>query len=147
MECPGCEEDLGICMYKDKIICNDCGKEITISYNACRGCGFTWRDNNGRFMDGGVIDGESMVEVLNGLDVSIRTQPSMSLDDINVPPEMTENEIEALFESVANERMEKSMSNMIHKCIKCGELAVPIDEFNYKCPFCGFEWEILGERI
>jgi len=146
MECPDCKEDLGICMYKDKAICNDCGKEITISSNACRGCSFTWRDNNGRFMDGNVIDEESIGEVLGGLDAIIKNQQSL-LDDVDVPPEMLENEIEAVFESVADERTKKSMSNMIHKCIKCGELAVPIDEFNYKCPFCGFEWEILGEQI
>ena len=144
MECPSCKEDLGICMYKDKVICNDCGKEIVISYNACRGCHFTWRDNNGRFMDGDVIDEEGINEVLDGLDIIVK---GPSLDDVDVPPEILDNEIEAMFESVADERTEKSMLNMIHKCIKCGEIAVPIDKFNYKCPFCDFEWEILGEQI
>ena len=148
MKCPSCKEDLGICMYKDKVICNDCGKEITISYNACRGCNFTWRDNNGKFMDGDVIDGESISEVFEGLDIIIKG-PSLS-DDEDVPPEephYIDKEIEAMFESVADERTKKSMLNMIHRCIKCGELAVPVDEFNYKCPFCSFEWEILGEQI
>jgi len=147
MECPGCKKDLGICMYKDKVICNDCGKEIVISYNACRGCGFTWRDNNGRFMDGNVIDEESISEVLGGLDEIIKSQPL--LNDENVPPEAMlhlDKEIEAMFESVADERTEKSMLGMIHRCIKCGEIAIPIDKFNYKCPFCDFEWEILGEQ-
>ena len=141
MECYSCKKDLGICMYKDKVICNDCGKEIVISYNACRECGFTWRDNNGKFMDGDVIDGEGLNEVLDGLDAIIESQ--------NVPPEVMphlDKEIEAMFESVADERTEKSMSNMIHKCIRCGEIAIPSDEFNYKCPFCDFEWEILGEQ-
>jgi len=144
MECPSCKEDLGICMYKDKVICNDCGKEIVISYNACRGCRFTWRDNNGKFMDGDVIDGEGLSDVLDGLDIIIE---GPSLED--VPPEAMlhlDKEIEAMCESVADERTEKSMFGMIHKCIRCGEIAIPSDEFNYKCPFCGFEWEILGEQ-
>lgn len=145
MECPNCKEDLGICMYKDVIVCNDCGKEVIISYNACRGCSFTWRDNNGRFMDGDVIDEESISEVFDGLDAVINSQQSL-LDDVDVPPEMLENEIEATFESVADERTKRSMFGMIHRCIRCGELAVPIDEFNYKCPFCDFEWGILGEQ-
>jgi len=145
MECPNCKEDLGICMYKDVIVCNDCGKEVIISYNACRGCSFTWRDNNRRFMDGDVIDEESISEVFDGLDAVINSQQSL-LDDVDVPPEMLENEIEATFESVADERTKRSMFGMIHRCIRCGELAVPIDEFNYKCPFCDFEWGILGEQ-
>jgi len=148
MECPKCKKDLGICMYKDKIICNDCGKEIFISYNACRGCSFTWRDNNGRFMDGGVIEEGSINEVFDGLDMIVKG-PSL-LDDEDAPQEVvrcSDEEIEAIFESVADERTRRSMLGMIHKCIKCGEIAVPTDEFNYKCPFCDFEWEILGEQI
>lgn len=43
--------------------------------------------------------------------------------------------------------MGNNMLDMIHKCIRCGEVVVPLDDFNFECPFCGFEWEILnGER-
>jgi len=45
---------------------------------------------------------------------------------------------------IYDERMDNNMSDMIHKCIKCGEIAVPVDGFNFMCLSCDFEWEILG---
>lgn len=136
MKCPNCKDDSGIVIHKDVIICNDCGKRLVISYNACRSCSFTWRDNNGKFMDGNVFDEENIQEVLNDLD-EIVDDSVFNLD----------KEIEGVFESAANEKMNNNMSDMIHKCIKCGEVAVPTDDFNFECPFCGFEWEILcGEK-
>jgi len=133
MECPNCKEDLGICIMEDVIICDDCGKQLIISYNACRKCDFTWRDNNGKFMDGDVVDKVSVQEVLANLDNEI-DESVFNLDE----------EIERIFESTADERMDNNMSDMIHKCIKCGEIAVPVDDFNFKCLSCDFEWEILG---
>lgn len=147
MECPNCKEDLGVCIMEDVITCNGCDKEITISYNACSGCNFSWRNNDGRFMDGDVVDEESVSEVFDGLDAVIRSQPL--LDDTDVPPEVIfhlDEEVEAAFVSVADEGTKKNMSSMIHKCIRCGEIVIPIDDYNYKCPYCNFEWEILGEE-
>jgi len=38
------------------------------------------------------------------------------------------------------------MSSLIHKCIRCGEIVIPVNDYSYKCPYCDFEWEILGEE-
>lgn len=129
MLCPNCKKDSGGIMYKDVITCGKCGEHIVIDYCSCHMCGYTWRLNNGEFLDGNMIDEEGLDQMLEEIGTLIDEQLD---DDV---------------EYIVKKSESNSMSDMIHKCIRCGEFAYPIGDYNFKCSSCGFEWEILkGEK-
>jgi len=129
MLCPNCKKDSGGIMYKDVITCGKCGEHIVIDYCSCHMCGYTWRLNNGEFLDGNMIDEQGMDQMLE----EIKTLIDEEFDDD--------------VEYIVKKPEGNNMSDMIHKCIRCGELAYPIGEDAFKCSSCGFEWEILkGEK-
>jgi hypothetical protein len=39
--------------------------------------------------------------------------------------------------------LNSSMSEIIHKCLHCGNIAFEIEPNLYHCPGCGFEWEVI----
>lgn len=128
MECPNCKRNSGGIMYKDVITCGKCGEHIVMDYCSCHMCGYTWRLNNGEFFDGNMVDEEGLDQMLE----EIKTLVDEELkDEVGYAIEKTES------------KNNFSMSDMIHKCIRCGEIAYLIGDYNFKCPLCGFEWEIL----
>jgi len=132
MECPHCKENSGGVMYEDKIICDNCGEYLVIEYCACHVCGYTWRLNNGKFMDGDLINEESVNQMLEELEALIKNE--FSNDDV---------EVETYYGNTKRNDDFRTMSDMIHKCIRCGKIAYPISNHEFKCSLCGFEWEIL----
>lgn len=130
MECPNCKENSGGIMYKDVITCSKCGEHIVVDYCSCHICGYTWRLNNGEFLDGNVVDEEGLEQMLE----EIGTLIDEELGD--------EYAIEK-----PKDREDLIMSDMIHKCIRCGEIAYPVGDYDFRCSSCGFEWEVLkGEE-
>jgi ribosomal protein L37E len=127
MECPNCKKNSGGVMYKDVITCDKCGEHLVIDYCTCHVCGYTWRLNNGVFIDGNLIDEEAIGQMLDELDILIDSE--------------LKNTAEAVFENVGSV---KRMSDILHKCIRCGEPAYRTSECNFKCSLCGFEWEMLN---
>jgi len=129
MLCPNCKRNSGGVMYKDVITCNKCGEHIVIDYCSCHMCGYTWRLNNGEFLDGNMINEEGLDQMLEEISTLIDEEFD---DDV---------------EYVIKKSKDNSMSGMIHKCIRCGETAYPTGDYSFKCSSCGFEWEILkGEK-
>ena len=41
------------------------------------------------------------------------------------------------------ENGEASMSDYVHKCLQCNSTAVDVNNGQYKCTDCDFEWEIV----
>jgi len=133
MECPNCKENSGGVMYEDPITCDKCDHNLIISYCACHICGYTWRLNNGVFMDGNLINGEGVNQMLDELESLIKDEFG---DDDDV-------EVKTYLGNVKRNNNSRTMSDMIHKCIKCGEMAYPTNNHGFKCSSCGFEWEML----
>ncbi len=119
MKCPECKQDEAYIMHEDPIQCADCACIMDIGYCVCTECGYTFRTNNGKFMDGVSID-DALDEVLAGLKESQGEMCGL----LNV-----------------------SMMDLIHNCIKCGEPAgYEKNSHVYGCGVCGFEWEILSNE-
>ncbi len=114
MECPNCKKDSGMVLHNDLITCSKCEEVLHIDYCACYMCNYSWRMNGGNFMDGGIIEAEGLQEAVE--------------------------QLEGLLKESTNS---VSMSDMIHKCIRCGEPAIK-DKNTFECSICGFKWEILS---
>jgi len=132
MLCHNCKRDSGGIMYKDVITCSKCGEHIVVDYCSCHICGYTWRLNNGEFLDGNMVDEEGLEQMLEEIGTLMEEEFG---EDAEYVVKRSENK------SYLN------MSDMIHKCIKCGEIAYLIGDYDFKCSSCGFEWEVLkGEE-
>ena len=117
MDCPKCKSVKSFLLVEDKIICHDCSNEITIGYWVCNECGYSFRTNDGEFMDGAVFD----VEILEDL--------TSSLEEFEEVSEIS------------------SMSDLLNPCVKCGSLtSYKSGENEFTCSDCGFIWEILSNE-
>jgi predicted RNA-binding Zn-ribbon protein involved in translation (DUF1610 family) len=127
MNCPECGEKKIIIVHTDKIPCNDCNSIVKIDYCACSSalCNYTFRTNNGEYMDGSFVDYEMTEEIFEELIAAIDA-------------EAIDTTVSVLHDT--------KMSDMIHNCIRCGEASYRHNKSSYACPACGFEWEILDHE-
>lgn len=116
MECPNCHLGTGVVLYNDIVICNKCRNELCIDYCMCNKCHYSWRENNGVFLDGGMVNMGGLSEAFDQIDKLL-----------NMNPEQFEN---------------PSMFDTFYRCIRCGEPAVR-DGNTFTCTVCDFKWEIL----
>lgn len=116
MKCPNCGKGDGVIMYQDAIVCNKCGNELNIDYCLCPICQYSWRENDGVFMDGGLVNMDGLEEAFEQID-------KMLMND--------NGEIET-----------PSMFDDFYNCLRCGEPAIR-DGNIFECTVCGFKWEIL----
>ena len=120
MECPNCNSENVDVVHGDSFICYDCGSTVQINYGVCNKCNFTFRTNNDHYVDGSIVNEADLADFVE-----------------EIMEEMAE-EMDRLY---ADEEPE-SMSDLIHKCIKCGATAYRKGN-TYACSECDFEWEIL----
>jgi ribosomal protein S27E len=126
MICPKCKEAEIIVVHTDVIECNDCGSTINIGYCFCPACRYSFRLNNGEFLDEMEMTTNALDEVVESLDELLA-----ECDD---PVEMA-----------WSGPYLKSMLDFIHPCVKCGASVTVYDDKlkEYECLSCGFKWEIL----
>lgn len=123
MDCPNCEDAEIITLHTDVIECNDCGAIINVDYCVCPNCQYSFRTNNGEFLDEMHMTTDALDEVVEDLE-ELLTGGEMSWDvDTNIG----------------------SMLDLLHPCVKCGETMTAYDPktFEYECLGCGFKWGIL----
>jgi len=113
LRCQGCDS-FGIVMYTDEIPCV-CGEMVHVNYVSCS-CGFSWREANGLYIDGGKFSQEEVLELLS--------------------------ELENVFESEGAISNDTPMGELIHKCIRCGAVAAQVKTGVYECTSCDFSWEV-----
>jgi hypothetical protein len=131
MNCPKCKgENVGH-IAEDVIPCCECGAKLELQYWICVGCNMTYRVINGGYLDSFRIDHDSLEVTARELGTAVQELSKAS-------EEKLEKELNAESEPA------KSMSDLVHHCLKC-ECTIVIDEgaTDYKCPACGFEWEVL----
>lgn len=117
MICPNCKNPETIPLYVDKFEC-DCGGVISIEYHDCEECGFVWRMNGNKFLDGGVL-------THNTMDIFL------------------ESVFKAVYEDIQSEDEEcEKMSDRVHHCLRCNDTALEVSKNNFMCVNCGFEWEV-----
>ena len=67
MNCPECKAGESFLVVEDKIFCNKCDEEVVIGYWVCTECGYSFRTNGYKFMDGALFD----IEILDDLTSSL----------------------------------------------------------------------------
>lgn len=117
--CPGCKLPHGDVMHAEKIPCPHCNEEILMEYLSCQ-CRYSWRELNGVFLDGGHIEVAGLEGLIQGITDFIE---SYDIEETTTPT---------------------SMSEMIHRCLKCEALAIQThtNPDAYRCTMCDFEWEV-----
>lgn len=110
--------------YEEIVPCKHCGEETTVEYYVCSECGIMWKEVDGEIID---TSKDAMANIDEFLDEAGNT------DDV---PGLFAKEI-------TSAEAPKSMQDMVHKCLKCKATAYEVGPAKFKCPDCGFEWEIL----
>ena len=143
MICFKCEGGSESAFYQEKFPCCDCKKENVIEYNICPDCGWMWRSINGVPSDDSQMHAQDLGDFA-GLMFSEDNNGMFTHEDL------TEEE-QAIMENI-NEHLTKvdkmasgeaSMSDYVHKCIKCESTAIDVNDGVYICRDCDFEWEVV----
>jgi hypothetical protein len=100
----------------------DCASVMNISYCVCENCSFAFRLNNAHYLDGGLPDEES-VKLQRAVETELQKLVDVDPDIEKMP----------LSEYIAQ----------LHKCIRCGSLAITRENDLYTCAGCGFSWEAV----
>jgi len=119
MKCPKCFTHGIITIHTEVIDCHDCGGKSNIEYCICTECEYSFRLNNGIFMDEmNMACEEDLIDALEDI---------VGAFDVTPPVKNT------------------SMLDTLRPCVRCGELFVSANSkgTHYKCASCNFEWEIL----
>lgn len=130
MACERCgEENSFVEVYREEYPCGCCNEINVIVYEICISCAFLVKTYNGRPLEDGTLQG------------------SFILSEEDMPSADLESYFEQMTKYVRNKVAESpaSMTDMIHKCLRCHKLAYECSEDKYKCsdPDCGFSWEVI----
>jgi len=127
----------------DPIECVHCGKTINIEYSACEDCCIIFKTIDGTPTDDSIVEVQndfidsidSLIDMVIGCGKEILSEEDLSnlLDDLGGDVEVKEV------------RLTKgdSMSDYIHRCLKCNAISYEVSPGNYLCPECDFRWEIM----
>lgn len=121
MKCPECGKDEAVEAHVDTFPCSECCSEQNVSYCICESCGFTFRLNNGVFLDG--------------------AKPSAG--ERRIARRLEEIMAEAVTDSILQNMSLSDYIKNLPSCIKCGSIAVVFDDGTFRCGMCDFEWELL----
>lgn len=130
MTCERCGKASGLVeVYREEYPCGCCDAVNVIVYEICISCGFLVKTYNGEPMVDGSLQGSFIL--------SEEDMPEIGLDDFF--EEMTKHVRDKVSKNPS------SMTDMIHKCLRCHKFAYECSEGKYKCsdPDCGFSWEVI----
>lgn len=131
MNCPKCGNENPITTCKDHIPCSSCKDTIVIKYYICTECSYSFRSANDEFIDGVSPDDINLSDIEH------------VLNDLMGGFGMCDCGDEDGCES-CHSHGNDSILDSLFSCVKCGKsILLDPSETEYKCPHCGFEWEIL----
>lgn len=128
MNCIRCGSSKSFVFLTEKIPCTCCNNYTDLCYYSCESCGNIWRVVDGKPLEEGFMS-HSMEEVRE-LNLSETT-----LEELQKAIEAAEKE--------AEEIPVNTMSDMLHRCLRCENIAYEVSNRCFKCPKCGFEWEVI----
>lgn len=121
MKCINCDSDDVIVVLMEIFPCRHCDGEIRIEYVVCKCCGTGWKS-----VDGEILSGTTFFDM--GLGDIFDDGDEITL---NMAPVIDHNEDKSY------------MGDYVHRCLRCQTLAYEAEENLYRCPSCGFEWEVI----
>lgn len=140
MNCLKCGSDKEATFHSEAFTCN-CGEEMAFKYNICPDCGIMWRSVNDVVIEESVVHYDELMtgpEMLMGGGQTKRIV--ITEEELEVLKNM-ETELSKVDKIDRGEAT--SMSDYIHKCLKCGAVAHETIKGRYQCSECEFEWEMI----
>lgn len=113
--------------FDEEIPCTHCDETIVVDYKICKSCGMVAKFVDDQLISGAAFSNED-TQQLFGNDV----------DELVNMFERAVAEIENDGTSAP-----KSMSDVVHKCIRCETRSFEKEKGLWHCPECGFEWEVI----
>jgi hypothetical protein len=117
MNCINCGSGDFNTFFNELLPCSHCNEVNEVSYHACKNCGLIWKSIGDKILEGVIFAEPELGQIIND---TLDKFTSLVLD----PPQ-------------------RSMKEIIHKCLRCGILSFEIGPKLYHCPDCGFEWEVI----
>ena len=131
MKCFKCDSDKEASFFEETFECK-CGEKLVFNYNLCPDCGLSWRSVNGEPTDDSAVYFNDLMSFASDL------SPDISEEEMELLKNM-EKEIDKIDKVITGEA---TMTDYVHKCLKCNSVAHEISPDRYVCDICGFEWGI-----
>lgn len=123
MNCCVCDSPNTEVFSIEKVPCTKCGELTELMYNVCRECGAVWKSVDGKVIDCTFAElGEATTIIENMFDIF-----KDGITDI----------------SVYKYNNQGTMSEVVHRCLRCDTVSYEILPNLFHCPECCFEWELL----
>lgn len=140
MICLNCESKEYKVIYSESYPCSHCGEDLVVEYCMCPDCSTLWRAIDGNIATESLVNTEDLMHMLTPLNQSVGINP----DDLSAEDREMFNRIEEELNKYANVDGEAlTMSDMVHKCIKCNSIVHESKPGYFECEECGFSWEVM----
>lgn len=113
--------------FVEHIPCAHCNEINEVEYRICTSCGMVAKFVGDELISGAVFSDEDTQQLFE--------------TDVDELVEMFEKAASMVEEEVMYPAA--SMSDLIHKCIRCGTRSFEKEKGLWHCPDCGFEWEVI----
>ena len=131
MKCFKCDSTEDASFFEEIFECS-CGEKLVLNYNLCPDCGLSWRSVNDEPSEDSVIYFNDLISFVSDM------SNDLSEEEIELVKNM-ENEIDKIYKI---DKGEATMTDYVHKCLRCNSVAHELEPDKYICEECGFEWEI-----
>ena len=136
MICFKCDSKQEAAFFQEEFPSSHCDGKNLVEYNICPDCGWMWRSVNGVVFDDSQMNVGDLGDFAG---LIMGTHPDMTEEELA----MMDNINEHLLKIDKMDSGQASMSDYVHKCLECNSTAVDVNDGQYKCTDCGFEWEIV----
>lgn len=131
MKCFKCGSNKEASFFEETFECK-CGEKLVFNYNLCPDCGLSWRSVNDEPSDDSAVYFNDLMSFASGLSGEVTEEEAELLKNM-------EKEIDKIDKVISGEA---SMTDYVHKCLKCNSVAHEVEPDKYVCDECGFEWGI-----
>lgn len=136
MICAHCDSENYEVTMNESFPCSHCDGYVFVEYCICKDCGTLWRAINGEVDAANIITPDDFINMLN-------PPPAMDLKDLDMSDKVFMNRIEEELAKYDRRDNAQSMSDLIHRCVKCSAVAHETKPGYFECDDCGFSWEVI----
>ena len=128
MECFNCGSAEITEFFEEVFPCAHCDESNVVVYNFCRSCAATFKTVNDTIISGATFTNEDIMKMtgLTAEDIEQYMEPAGKF-----------------MKGLTSRPDERTMSEVVHKCLRCEHVAFETGPGSYCCPACDFVWETL----
>ena len=141
MICLNCNSTNSKIMYSESYPCSHCGGDLVVEYCMCIDCGTIWRAIDGAISTESVVNADDLMNILTPFNQFMNVQQGeLSPED----QKMLDNIEKELNKHATEDGQATTMSDMLHKCLKCESVVHEAKPGYFECDECGFSWEVVS---